>query len=276
MFRKVGTGFRKRSCSNKKLDHDCDHGLAGEHDRINVAAVVGFLQMGQSPNSNATLNVNTTSTVNVGTNLIVGLNAAARATVNVGGANAVINAPGFSAPFPGTGALGDPIPGGNGTVNVAAGGRLNMNSFGASIANNPDANGFVSISGANAAIVGTGTAQLVVGGAGHATLSISSGGRFDTTGASAGDGNAFFGADLAGTSVTTVNAGTLAIGGQMQVGGAGGDDGSPATVTATNGGFVQANRYRGLQTLRVRILLRSREVVVLSHGALRSTYIARS
>src|SRR5262249_52132062 len=201
----------------------------------------GFVQAGQNPGGFGVVNVNTLSTVNVGTNLIVGLDPAGAGRLNVSGASAVVNAPGFVTPFPNTDSGGDPVPGGDGAVTVSNGGVVNLSSFGAAVALNPQQTGTLTISGANSKVLSSGTAELDVAVDGSGTLNINSGGMFSSGGVSAGNGNAFFAANPDATANGTVNAGTLLVGGQLQIGGSGGTDGGTATLSATNGGHIQSN-----------------------------------
>jgi len=73
-------------------------------------ASLGFLQAGQNPDGHGFMNVNTLATVNVGTNIIIGLDPAATGALKVSGASAVLNGPGFVAPIPANTSTGDPIP----------------------------------------------------------------------------------------------------------------------------------------------------------------------
>src|SRR5207248_3501442 len=133
----------------------------------------GFLQLANAAGSQATVNLNAGAVANVGTNTIVGLDANGFATLNVSGVGAVLNTPAMDVAFPNTvAATGDPIPGDQGTVSVTGGGRINTTGIGLTLGDNIQGLGTMTVSGANSALVGTGTGQFVIGNDGTALLNV--------------------------------------------------------------------------------------------------------
>jgi hypothetical protein len=198
-------------------------------------AQIGFLQMGQNPNGTSTANVGSQATVSVGTNLIVGLNPTGAATLNVGGNNAVVNSVGFVAPFPGTDAVGDPIPGGNGQVNVSANGLVNLTSYGFLVSGNPMQVGTLTVSGANARVLGSGTAEFDVAIDGDGTMLVNNGGLVSSLGANPNDGNSFIAANPGSKGTVILNNGSFLVGGQLQLAGNGGTNGGVGIMSMSNG-----------------------------------------